>query len=83
MRNLSERNWVEFKVRFQTNGSLNLNQSVFFEHIVIDGNEDVVFHFVGDSEAADAERVEFLQAALVSSREVQVHDVASQRGSLE
>jgi hypothetical protein len=55
MRNLSECNWVEFKVCFQTNGSLNLNQSVFFEHIVIDGNEDVVFHFVGDSEAADAE----------------------------
>ena len=55
MRNLSERYWVEFKVRLQTNGSLNLNQSVFFENIVIDGNENVVFHFVGDSEAADAE----------------------------
>jgi hypothetical protein len=55
MGNLRERDGVEFKVRFQANGSFNLDQSVFLEHVVVDGNEEIVFHFVGDSEAADAE----------------------------
>lgn len=67
MGNLSERYGVQFEAGCEANGSFNFNELILFKDIIIDGNEVIVFHFVGDSEAADAQIVKIFQSALAPS----------------